>query len=278
MSRTIRLQARAQTLLDNTDSDVVDRYKEYLLDDPDRHLWLSKTVLVDVDEIIRRRFACNTHLCLKHSRGKDGQPKVRTRYSCCWDLEVQLLPTEIEAIEKNLDRVFKRHPRLERHVEKRGFWKYDDEWWKILRKKKDGSCIFLDHSEELGMSVCALHSTALSEKIPLPKIKPLICRMFPIFLLESDDVHVVTCYGERTHRILFDDDYETMNCLHPNEYATDHVYRFMRSTLEALVGKDGYTKIEREADQILAADESRDGNGRVGSRRPIGRRRVSPRA
>ena len=137
-----------------------------------------------------------------------------------------------------------------------------------------------EHADSLaaGMSVCALHSTALSEKMPLEKIKPLICRMFPIFLLESDDVHVVTCYGERTHRILFDDDYETMNCLHPNQYATDQVYRFMRSTLEALVGKDGYAKIAREADKILAADESRDGNGRVGSGKPVGRRFVSPRA
>ena len=69
-----------------------------------------------------------------------------------------------------------------------------------------------------------------------------------------------------------------MNCLHPNQYATDHVYRFMRSTLEALVGKDGYAKIAREADKILAADESRDDNGRDGSRRPVGRRRVSSRA
>lgn len=262
MPRTIHLDARAKKLLDHTDSDIIDRYRDYLLEDSDRHLWLSKTVLIDVDQIIRRRFVCDTHLCLKHRNQPNGKVKVKTKYSCCWDLEVQLLPTEIEAIDKHLPTVLERHPDVKKAVEKDGFWKYDSEWWKILSKKKNGSCVFLDHIDDLGMSACSLHSTALATGIDLPDIKPLICRMFPIFILETEDVNIVTFYSEETHRVLFDDDYERMECLHDNDLATDYVYLFMRGTLESLVGKDGYEKIAAHADKVFARDAKRSGNGR----------------
>ncbi len=262
MATAIRLSPRAKRLLDHTDTDIVDRYRDYLLESPDRHLWLSKSVLVDVDGIIRRRFACDSHLCLKH-RVRDGQIKVKTKYSCCWDLEVQLLPTEIEAIEKHLPKVLAHHPAVKAHADAKGFWEHDEEWWKILQKKKRGDCVFLDQCGENGQSLCSLHATALREKMKLGDIKPLICRMFPIFILETDDVNIITFYCEETHPILFaDDEYEKMHCLHANEHATEPVYRHMRDALLALVGEDGYAKIESEAKKILARDAKKtEGNG-----------------
>jgi Protein of unknown function (DUF3109) len=254
MPPTIRLSSKAKRLLDHTDTDIVDRYMEYLTEEPDRHIWLGPKLLIDVDQVIRRRFACNTHLCLKQSRAKsNGKIKAKTKYSCCWDLEVQLLPTEIEAIERQIDLVLPHHPDVARHVRKHGFWKYDSEWWKIFQKKKNGSCAFLTWSEEMGMHVCSLHATALREGFPLERIKPLICRMFPLFLLETDDINIITFYCEETHRILFEDDYERMNCLHENEHAVDRVYIAMADTLRSLVGANGYEKLEREADRILAS-------------------------
>jgi hypothetical protein len=169
---------------------------------------------------------------------------------------VQLLPTEIEAIEKHLDKVIEHHPRLANPVEKRGFWKYDVEWWKILQKKKNGSCIFLDNCESLGQHACALHDTALREGLGLGEIKPLICRMFPLFILETEDTHIITCYSPDTHRVLFEDDYEEMRCLQSNRRPTERIYIVMHETLETLVGKDGYRKLAAEADKILARDES----------------------
>jgi Fe-S-cluster containining protein len=251
LAATIRLRAKARRLLDYTDSDIIDRYKSHLLESPDRHIWVGK-VLVDVDEVIRRRFACDTRLCLEHASGA-----AKSKHSCCYDLDVTLLPNEVEAIERRLAKVLAGHPAVRGHVEESGFWQHDADWWRILQKKRDGTCVFLDHSEKLGFH-CSLHATALRERIPVSSIKPLICRMFPLVVLEADGDHIITCYGEKTHRVLHSDNYETMNCLHPNCYAGTPVYIQMRSTLETLIGPEGYRVLAAKAEKILAKDE---GNG-----------------
>jgi hypothetical protein len=265
MPSPIRLRPRAKRLLDYTDTDIVDRYLEFLLASKDRHLWVGK-VLIDVDQVIRRRFACTTHLCLWSKRDGHAPHPVRSRHSCCVDLDVQLLPTEVEAIERHLPKVLAGHADVAGHVAEHGFWRYDEEWWKILQKKGDGSCAFLTYSPEMGQHVCGLHATALRERISLAQIKPLICRMFPIFLLETGDQHILTCYGPETHRLLFDEEYTRMNCLHDNPHATDHVYRALRGALEALIGPEGYRQLAEAAEEILARDtgngSSNGGNGR----------------
>jgi hypothetical protein len=247
MTSSIRLRPKPKKLLDHTDTDIIDRYKDYLLEDEDRHIWLSKTVLIDVDQVVMKRFACDTRLCIKHKKSGGAKPK----YSCCWDLEVQLLPSEIPMVERHLDAVFEDNPRTRRAVGEEGFWEYDEEWWKILRKKEDESCVFLTHSDELGRQVCALHATSLKRGIPLEEIKPLICRMFPLFLLETDDINIITFYSPDTHRLLFEEEYTRMNCLHKNEYMEDRVYVYMKQTLVDLVGEEGYALLDREAERIL---------------------------
>lgn len=247
MSTEVRLRPQAQRLLDHTDSDIIDRYRDYLLASPDRHFRVGE-VLIDVDEVVRRRFACDTRLCLRRVNGR-----TRTKHSCCFDLDVTLLPTEVAKIERHLGRVLAHHPRIRRHVERSGFWRHDEEWWTILQKKGDGTCVFLDWDERLGHH-CALHATALREGLPVAAIKPLICRMFPLFVLETDGQHIITCYGERTHRILHSDEYERMHCLHPNPRAGTPVYIVLRGALETLLGARGYRQLAAKAEKILAKE------------------------
>ncbi len=262
MGRTIRLQRHAQRLLDHCDLDIVDRYLEYLLERPERHLWIGK-VLIDVDQVVRMKFACDTHLCLKHSKNPEKPHRFKSRHSCCVDLEVQLLPTEVEMIERHLPAVMAGHADVAKHVRRHGFWTHDREWSKIIQKKRDGSCAFLTYHPGLRQQVCSLHATALRDGIPLPAIKPLICRMFPVFLLESSEgQHIITCYSEKTHPLLFEEEYTRMNCLHANDRATEPVFRALRNGLTALLGEEGYGLLCREAERILAG-----GNGRPAGRR-----------
>jgi len=216
-------------------------------------------VIVDAPEIIARRFLCDTAHCARLSR-KRGKLKG----SCCTDLEVDLTPNEIRRI-RRLARLYlesgNADPEAPFYAVARGV--EDDDGWMdenhlgeprlTHTRKKVCSMGFLD---EEGRLLCALNAMAEALGAPVAKWKLQTSFLFPLHYVEYKD-------GEYLLTIIAEDNYENMEgcaeaarlrCVRKPPADAPRAYQSLRHEIETLLGKRFYRKLERAAEDYLAAN------------------------
>lgn len=132
------------------------------------------------DEVWQTKFACNLDECL----GK-----------CCQygDLGAPVSEEEIKTIQAYLEKISKLLPSSNYDFLKHGIGEtYEDSLH--IREIQENTPCPLAHIDKKGIVLCALHTHALAEAIPLLKIKPLWCSLFPLIIKKSGNNWVINCH------------------------------------------------------------------------------------
>jgi hypothetical protein len=145
-------------------------------------------LFVDVPGTVERRVACSDFVCQRGTAGRGLAGK-----SCCASFRVPLDEGEIRRIERVLPRVREIRDVGAAIDRAGGFWKTDEgsPW---LRERPDGACVFLS-ARPGGPALCTLHEWALSAGRDHRRLKPEVCSLFPLYLVEWEDAVLVTSYG-----------------------------------------------------------------------------------
>ncbi len=239
----VRLNRRLNENLEYYDYPTERRYIDYLKETD--NAILVDNLVVDIPQIVQRKFVCHTQLCIGAKPLNDYLNK-----SCCTSFEVRVAPEELERVQPIVDKVEKRYPSIAAELARRdGLWWYFNEtdFNKTLEDKDDNGCIFLTPMED-GMIKCALHAVALEEGLEPSLCKPAACTMFPLFVVEVDDEILLTCTCHDTRHVINDDgSYHHFACLAPNDMALQPEYQEMKGVLIRMFGKKVWNTIDREA-------------------------------
>lgn len=225
---------------DSYDRDIIEKYLEYL-HATDNAIEIGN-VVVDVEEVVRRKFVCDTRLCIKTARNN-----FLKRRSCCTEYSVRVSEDEAHRIAKMLPEIAEHYPDTAAAIESAGGFCEFDSWFdRVLRKRPEGICIFL---ADQGNDVfhCAIHGTALRTGKKTLKSKPSACSLFPLCYLEHDGGLILTAYSLQNARVIEGENEPiAYDCCEPNPLATRPLYVEMKNTLIDLLGKDFYVALERE--------------------------------
>jgi len=239
----VRLNRRLDQNLEYYDYPVERRYMDYLKE-TDNAIVIDNLV-VDVPQVIERRFVCHTALCIGRKPLKEYLNK-----SCCTSFQVRVAPEEMERIEPVVQAAAERYPTIAAELARHdGLWWYYNEadYNKTLEDKADNSCIFLTPLED-GMFKCALHAVALEKGWNPATCKPAACAMFPLFVVEVDDDLLLTCTCRDTRHVTDGNgNYRHFGCLQENGMATLPLDQEMKSALVEMFGQRVWNAIDREA-------------------------------
>ena len=179
-------------------------------------------------------FTCRPAECTPGRRG----PRTR---SCCADIDVSLSPREQRALSGA-------RPRLAAFLARR-----DPRWQEGVPELFDegelrrdgGRCIFAVPSAA-GLR-CGLHQYEVRAGLPVGTLKPLPCRLFPLVLVDlGDRKRLLTAVHAHTRGLLDTFPPRHFPCLRADAHRPA-LYRSLRGTIEALLGKATYDGIKAEA-------------------------------
>lgn len=225
---------------DTYERDGILKYLEYL-EETDNAIRVGNVVF-DVEELVKRKFACDTRLCLDRRNGHFAK-----RRSCCTEYAVRVSTDEAARIRQFLPEISESYPDVGKAIEGAGGFCEHDAWFdRVLRKKPEGTCIFL--SDQGGnIFHCAIHGAALKNRKSPFRLKPSACSLFPLCYLEHEDGYVLTAYSMQNSRII-EDETEPLHydCCAPNPLATRPLYIEMGDTISQLLGKECYDLFVRE--------------------------------
>ncbi len=157
-------------------------------------------ILVDVENVVRRRYRCDTSCCVSEAPRRGGLAG-----DCCHGPEIRLAPGEGEALLAQLPGILpfmepgprqavearlarhRREPKLAlcRPVRVNG----RATGHHALLHQPNGNCIFRFEGREggRGFARCAIHAHLLQAGLPLWGIKPLTCWVWPLALVPLYD-------------------------------------------------------------------------------------------
>ena len=141
-------------------------------------------VFVDLAALAGRRFACRPALCT---------PGLRERgvLSCCADLDVTLSAAERRSIDRHLPQVSLQMAARDRRWSGGAPAIYADPAARQpVLARSARRCVFAYPTPD-GLR-CGLHTTAEAEGLPVARLKPLPCRLFPLVLLKARGRTVLT--------------------------------------------------------------------------------------
>ncbi|MGQ9681923.1 MAG: hypothetical protein ACUVX9_05260 [Anaerolineae bacterium] len=235
-----------------------------------REMLLVDGVLVDVDAIMRGRYACDT-MCCVHCEQREGTGVVFDG-DCCLGAEIRLTPAEQEglvaalpailpymapAARAQVERLLQRHPSdpgkaLWRAVRVNG----RPTGHVALRRQADGACLFrfTGYDDGRPFARCAIHAYLLNAGRPLWDVKPMTCWVWPLALVPLYDGRLLlTLHTPDTHMFTGESRYHaTRPCLQRTSSEAVPVYRTLEPELRHLFGDDFY-------EHLLAAIAVKEG-------------------
>ncbi len=156
-------------------------------------------ILVDVDNIVRRRYRCDTSCCLHEAEGRQRQPDQGCLAGdCCWGPEVWMTEAERRGILAHLPGIvpfMAEKPRRELEARLRRLRRDPSRAFcrpvrvngqplgmAGLLHMPGGACIFRFEGAEDGRPYarCAIHAHLLQAGLPLWGIKPMTCWVWPL--------------------------------------------------------------------------------------------------
>jgi len=115
-----------------------------------------------------------THVCTG-CEGSEGR--------CCSSFEVTLSDEEIDRIIKYMPQAAQLCPHLVSNDSFNNVFDEISEGLHAIDTDEDGTCLFAYHKD--GKMLCSLHTVALEEGVPLRRIKPVTCILWPLALFEG---------------------------------------------------------------------------------------------
>ncbi len=106
----------------------------------------------------------------------DGCPRART---CCVGLVVEASRREVRVIDSLMDRLAAMLPAL-RDGDTYASVFVDETPGYVIESHDDGACPFLLRTRR--HALCAIHSLALRDGVPVASVKPAACRHWPLML------------------------------------------------------------------------------------------------
>jgi hypothetical protein len=144
--------------------------------------------LVDVPATIERRFDCSAGACLR-----PGPMRALAGKACCTTFDVPLGPGERARIERVLPEIRAMHD-VDRAIRAAGGWRRRLEGAEWLRTRSSGACVFLA-APRGEVPRCTLHEWALANGRDHRRVKPEICCLFPLYIVQLGDEILLTAYG-----------------------------------------------------------------------------------
>lgn len=215
-------------------------------------------VLVDVENIIHRRYRCDTSSCV-HEAG-EGDCPGRLVGDCCHGPEIRLTLEERQALLEHLPGIMpfmEEAPRQRlqarlaqhRHDPSLAFCRpvqingHPIGHYALLHQP-GGNCIFrfTGHERGHGFARCAIHAYLLNEGKPLWGIKPLTCWVWPLaFVALYDGRLLLTLHSLDTCMFTGESHFHvTRPCLLVQPPEAPFVYRAMEQELRQLLGDRFY--------------------------------------
>lgn len=153
---------------------------------------------------------------------------------CCSSFDVCISEKEVEQIVGILPQVSKYAPHL---VGDDGDFEnvFDEEPDGLfsIDTHEDNLCVFAYHRK--GQTLCSLHSVALDMKIPIQKVKPLVCMLWPLAISDGPNPSIdVDSYAYDFH------------CNHKQPPKSAKLSESIRETVEMIWGEDLVQRIERK--------------------------------
>lgn len=237
--------------------DSEDKFVEYLRQ-TGRALQLDN-VVVDRQELFRRHFTCDTTTC---------DPKLRGRAmrSCCCELTVDLTWDEVRRVEAHLPQIrevmaeAEQAPGLE-VLDAGNFYQMAEGFTPQLAKHRWG-CVFA-YREQGQAFRCAVHAAALRHGLPVTSVKPNICSMWPLILIEyQTGQYVVSAITDETGPLLEDEEKHSHYACLRDARKGPPLYQDFAPLLAEMFGKP----FVAELDRAYAEWESEGGAQATGQR------------
>jgi hypothetical protein len=200
-------------------------------------------VVVDSQELFARHFTCDTTTCDPTLRG-------RAMRSCCCELTVDLTWDEARRIEEHLPDI---RAVMEEAAQAPGLAVLDrgafhvmaDDFSPQLAKHRWG-CVFA-YREEGRSFRCAVHAAALRLGLPITALKPNICSLWPLALIEyQTGQYVLTALTDETGGLLEDDEQHARYACLKNDRKGPPLYREFTGLLAELFGAEFIARLDAE--------------------------------
>jgi hypothetical protein len=214
-------------------------------------------VLVDAANLVRRRFLCDTRLCLRVEQ-REGRPHYFG--SCCTDLLVEITPPEQErlvplaqAYLKKVSNGPKALVALARTIVDRDFVTHTSKNEPVLADHPTNRCI-LSFIPGPGRLWCGVNGMAYALKRPVRDHKPDACFAYPLHYVDfAPDRWLLTTVGRKNYRMLGAwKEAALMPCLESPRADAPPAYVFLRREIEHLWGADFWQELDRQARPMLS--------------------------
>lgn len=209
---------------------------------------------VDVPQLVKRRFLCDSHRCIHWA---EKRPLIDR--SCCSRYDVPVTERDRKVIQDHLPAVRKNLPKDHRlqNPDEDPFRTNDDYGFELVHDAPlTKACQFTIYRD--GMRLCALHMTAMQHEEDPREWKPVACSLWPLALddYEADGGKrtLLTVYGPASAGIFEETDDEPFACIVDDHPSYPRLYDSERGTLEFIFGKGWWGKLDREARKLLGRE------------------------
>ena len=226
---------------------TIDSWELYIAERKKEDRWLQLgNVGVDVNNLILRRFRCDTHVCAIPCR-------IRGRASCCIELCATVTHREQNRLRKHwkgLKEIMVSHDPTFEEVEFNDLFEVDTDFSTDFAKR-DGQCIFAYDLEDESF-LCGIHSYCLQNNIDIMTFKPLTCLMFPLVVTELDhDNFILSVYSQDNKDLVgFDENPGRFACLRQGADGPP-AYTSLKEPIVATFGEKFYERLHKEAQRFI---------------------------
>jgi hypothetical protein len=211
---------------------------------------------VDVPQIVKRHFICDSKRCVEWS----GETPLIDR-GCCCRYEVPLTARDREAILRRMDEIRPNLPDGHRLLDPDADpFKMDDDFgFAMVHDNPMGGCQFNQYID--GQCRCVLHLTALQNGDNPQDYKPVACSLWPLAINAYDDDGderiLLTVYCEDNTELFDEAEDDPFACIIDQSPSYPRAYQSERPTLEYLFGADWWRELDAKAKKILGSKRHR---------------------
>lgn len=207
---------------------------------------------LDVDNILKRKFACCKEHCDLFITGKsskkglfsmgDDQDSHIYDKSCCEGGSLPIKDDLIANINAHIDEIIEPLPNENKEIIRSKGWMTKGK--QVGKRKSDDMCLMAYEND--GMLYCALHSFALKRNEPILNYKPYDCFIFPLDFVYINDKLFVTSISEDGSTDFFlrwGSVHTNQSCLLMRDKG-EPMYVYAKDVLTDVIGEDGWSVID----------------------------------